>query len=114
MMEEKELSQSIAELIRLHDDVLARIFALQTLLEDLEVLSPKQVQQRTDELRKQFAADLEARFAAHQEKTNAAEIHLVPGMDTRAIAVGGKSNQARSGRNATCKRKFWNQPRNLD
>ncbi len=36
MKDDKELSQSIAELIRLHDDVLARVFALQTLLQDLD------------------------------------------------------------------------------
>jgi hypothetical protein len=45
----EEVTQAIAELIRLHDGVLARVFALQTLLQDLGVLSPKQVQRRTDE-----------------------------------------------------------------
>ena len=38
----KDVTHDIAELIRLHDDVLARVFALQTLLQDLGVLSPEQ------------------------------------------------------------------------
>ena len=62
----KDVTQDIAELIRLHDDVLARVFALQTLLQDLGVLSPEKVQQRADELRKQFALDLEARLGAKE------------------------------------------------
>ena len=57
----------MAELIRLHDDLFARVFALQTLLQDLGVLSPKQVQRRTDELREQFAADLEAQLAQRKK-----------------------------------------------
>jgi len=64
-------TQSIAELIQLHDDVLARLFAIQTLLQDLELISPEQVQRRTDQFRKQFAADLEARLAAIRKKTPA-------------------------------------------
>ena len=72
---DKEVTQAIAELIRLHDDVLARVFAMQTLLEDRDLISPEEIQRRTEEFRKQFAANLEARFAAHQEKTDtAAEI----------------------------------------
>ena len=66
MKDDKELSQSIAELIRLHDDVLARVFALQTLLQDLGVLSPEDVQQRAEKLRKQFALDLKTRLAAEE------------------------------------------------
>jgi hypothetical protein len=46
-------------LIQLHDEVLARVFALQTLLQDLGVLSQEKVQQRAEELRQQFALDLE-------------------------------------------------------
>ena len=63
---DKDVTQDIAELIRLHDDVLARVFALQTLLQDLGVLSPEKVQQRTEHLRKQFARDLEARLGADE------------------------------------------------
>jgi hypothetical protein len=55
-------------LIRLHDDVLARVFALQTLLQDLALISPDEVDQRTEQLRKQFASDLEARLAARQRE----------------------------------------------
>jgi hypothetical protein len=73
MMEEKELSQSIAELIRLHDDVLARVFAVQSLLQDLELISPDEVERRTEQFRKEFALDLEARLAARQAKTDAAK-----------------------------------------
>ncbi len=73
MMEEKELSQSIAELIRLHDDVLARVFAVQSLLQDLELISPDEVERRTERFRKEFALDLEARLAARQAKTDAAK-----------------------------------------
>ena len=67
-----DVTQAVAELIQLHDDVLARLFAIQTLLQDLELISPEQVQRRTDQFRKQFAADLEARLAALQEKTDTA------------------------------------------
>jgi hypothetical protein len=60
----KDVTQDIAELIRLHDDLLARVFALQTLLQDLGVLSPEKVQQRAERLRKQFTLDLEMRLGA--------------------------------------------------
>jgi hypothetical protein len=60
----QDVTQDIADLIRLHDDVLARVFALQTLLQDLGVLSPEEVQQRAEKLRKQFALDLETRLVA--------------------------------------------------
>ena len=73
MKDDKELSQSIAELIRLHDDVLARVFALQTLLQDLELISPEEVERRSEQFRKQFASDLEARLAAHQARTDVAK-----------------------------------------
>lgn len=72
MKDDKELSQSIAELIRLHDDVLARVFAMQTLLQDLNLISPDEVERRTQEFRKQFALDLKARLAARQSKTDSA------------------------------------------
>ena len=62
-------TQDIAELIRLHDDVLARVFALQTLLQDLGVLSPENVQQRAEELRRQFALDLETRLGAEESRS---------------------------------------------
>jgi hypothetical protein len=62
----QDVTQDIADLIRLHDDVLARLFALLTLLQDLGVLSPDKVRQRTEELRKQFALDLEARLGAEE------------------------------------------------
>ena len=71
MKDDKEFSQSIAELIRLHDDVLARVFALQTLLQDLTLISPDEVERRTEQFRKQFAVDLEARLVARQAKTDA-------------------------------------------
>ncbi len=71
---DKEVTQAIAELIRLHDDVLARVFALQTLLQELDLVSRDEVQDRTDQFRRQFASNLEARLAALQEKTVAAEI----------------------------------------
>ena len=61
---EKDVTPDIVDLIRLHDDVLARVFALQTLLQDLGVLSPEEVQQRAEKLRKQFALDLETRLVA--------------------------------------------------
>jgi hypothetical protein len=73
MKDDKELSQSIAELIRLHDDVLARVFALQTLLQDLELISPDEVERRTEQFRKKFALDLEARLAARQGRTDMAK-----------------------------------------
>ena len=66
---DNKVTQAIAELIRLHDDVLARVFALQTLLQELDLVSPDQVQDRTEQFRRQFASDLEARLAALQEKT---------------------------------------------
>jgi hypothetical protein len=66
LKKDKDVTQDIAELIRLHDDVLARVFALQTLLQDLGVLSPANVQQRAEQLRKQFARDLEARLGAEE------------------------------------------------
>jgi hypothetical protein len=62
----KDVTQDIADLIRLHDDVLARVFALQTLLQELGVLSPERVQRRVRELKKQFALDLEARLGAEE------------------------------------------------
>jgi hypothetical protein len=62
----KDVTQDIADLIRLHDDVLARVFALQTLLQELGVLSPERVQRRVTELKKQFALDLEARLGAEE------------------------------------------------
>ena len=62
----KDVTQDIADLIRLHDDVLARVFALQTLLQDLGVLSPEEVQQRAEQLRKQFALDLETCLGAKE------------------------------------------------
>ena len=61
---DKDVTQDIAELIRLHDDVLARVFALQTLLQDLGVLSSEKIQQRAERLRKQFTLDLEMRLGA--------------------------------------------------
>ncbi len=73
MKDDKELSQSIAELLRLHDDVLARVFALQTLLQDLDLISPDAVERRTEQFRKEFALDLEARLVARQAKTDAAK-----------------------------------------
>ncbi len=73
MKDDKELSQSIAELIRLHDDVLARVFALQTLLQGLDLISSDEVERRTEQFRKQFALDLEARLAALQAKTDSAK-----------------------------------------
>lgn len=66
MNDDRELSQSIAELIRLHDDVLARVFALQAVLQDLSLCSASEVQERTDQFRKKFGGDLEARFVALQ------------------------------------------------
>ena len=69
-----EVNQAVAELIRLHDDVLARLFAMQTLLQDRDLISPEEVQRRTEQFRKQFGADLEARFAARQEKTVLPEV----------------------------------------
>jgi ABC-type dipeptide/oligopeptide/nickel transport system ATPase component len=55
----QEITQTIAELMRLHYDVLARVFALQTLLQDLDLLSLQQVQRRTEDYRKKFASDRE-------------------------------------------------------
>jgi hypothetical protein len=72
MKNDKEFSQSIAELIRLHDDVLARVFALQTLLQDLNLISADEVERRTEQFRKQFALDLEARLVARQAKIDVA------------------------------------------
>jgi hypothetical protein len=72
MKDHKELTQSIAELIRLHDDVLAHVFAMQTLLQDLDLISPGEVERRTEHFRKQFALDLEDRLAARQRKTDSA------------------------------------------
>ena len=66
MKNNKDVTQDIADLIRLHDDVLARVFALQTLLQELGVLSPERVQRRVTELKKQFALDLEARLGAEE------------------------------------------------
>ena len=66
MKNKKDVTQDIADLIRLHDDVLARVFALQTLLQDLGVLTPERVQRRVRELKKQFALDLEARLGAEE------------------------------------------------
>jgi len=63
---EKDVTPDIVDLIRLHDDVLARVFALQTLLQDMGVLSPEDVQQRAEKLRKQFALDLKTRLAAEE------------------------------------------------
>jgi hypothetical protein len=63
MQDNKDLKQAITELIRLHDDVLARTIALQTLLQDLDLVFPEEVQHRTNEVRKRFALDLEARLA---------------------------------------------------
>jgi hypothetical protein len=73
MKDDTEPTQSIAELIRLHDDVLARVFALQTVLQDLDLISPDEVERRTEQFRKKFALDLEARLAARQERTDAAK-----------------------------------------
>jgi MEDS: MEthanogen/methylotroph, DcmR Sensory domain len=83
-------------LIRLHDGVLARVFALQTVLQDLGVLSPRQVQRRTDELREQFAADLEARLA--QKKTDLTPQPRMSGrssfsMDAQTAAILAEPNQ---------------------
>ena len=69
MKDDKELSQSIAELIRLHDDVLAHVFAMQTLLQDLDLISSDEVERRTEQFRKQFALDHEARSTARQRPT---------------------------------------------
>jgi hypothetical protein len=77
------VDHTVAELIRLHDDVLARLFAIQTLLQDLGLILPEEIERLTEQYRKQFAADLDARFAARQEKTDAAAIHLVPGVDMK-------------------------------
>jgi hypothetical protein len=65
----QDVTQEIGDLIRLHDDVLARVFALQTLLQDLGVLSPEDVQRRAEKLRKQFALDLEARLVAEESRS---------------------------------------------
>ncbi len=65
----QDVTQDIADLIRLHDDVLARVFALQTLLQDVGVLSPEEVQQRAEKLRKQFALDLETRLVAEESRS---------------------------------------------
>ncbi len=73
MKDDNELSQSIAELIRLHDDVLARVFALQTLLQDLKLISSDEVERRTEQFRKQFALDLDVRLAAREAKADAAK-----------------------------------------
>lgn len=70
MKDDRELIQSIAELIRLHDDVLARVFALQTLLQDLDITSAEEVERRTEQFRKQFATDLQGHLAARQGKTD--------------------------------------------
>jgi hypothetical protein len=72
MKDDKELSQSIAELIRLHDDVLARVFAMQTLLQDLDLISPDEVERRAEQFRKEFALDLEVRLAARQRTMDSA------------------------------------------
>jgi len=72
MKDDTELNQSIAALIRLHDDVLAHVFALQTLLQDLDLISPDEVERRTEQFRKRFALDLEARLAARLKKTDSA------------------------------------------
>jgi hypothetical protein len=71
MKDNIELSQSITELIRLHDDVLARVFALQTLLQDRDLISIDDVERRTEQFRKRFALDLETRLATRQEETDA-------------------------------------------
>ena len=63
MNDDRDLRQAITELIRLHDDVLSRIIALQTLLQDLDLVFPEEVLYRTNEVRKRFASDLEDRFA---------------------------------------------------
>ena len=72
MKDDKELSQSIAELIRLHGDVLAHVFAMQTLLQDLDLISSDEVERRTEQFRKQFALDLKARLTACQKKIDSA------------------------------------------
>jgi hypothetical protein len=66
LKDKKDAAPDIADLIRLHDDVLARVFALQTLLQDLGVLSPERVQKRAEELKKQFALDLETRLGVEE------------------------------------------------
>ncbi len=105
----------VVELIRLHDDVLARLFAIQTLLQDLDLVLPEEIQRRTEQFRKQFAADLDTRFAAHQEKTDATAIHLMPEVDAknqsgrREIETSSTETELRSKCNA--QGKFANQPR---
>jgi hypothetical protein len=76
------VDHTVIELIRLHDDVLARLFAIQTLLQDLGLILPEEIQRLTEQFRKQFAADLDARFTARQEKTDATAIHLMPEVNT--------------------------------
>lgn len=71
MKNNEDVTHAIADLIQLHDEVLARVFAIQTLLEDLGLVSSDEVRQRTEQLRKQFELDLEARFAALEEKSDA-------------------------------------------
>jgi hypothetical protein len=68
---EQDNTQDIADLIRLHDDVLARVFAIQTLLQDLGVLSPEEVQRRVEKLKKQFTLDLETRLGAEESGSRA-------------------------------------------
>src|ERR1700722_12881078 len=89
----------MAELIRLHDDVLARVFALQTLLQDLELLWPKQVQRRTEELRKQFAANLEFQLATLPKKPDLKSEPSKPGrssfgMDPQTVAILAEPHQS--------------------
>lgn len=115
MKNDTVVDRTVVELIRLHDAVLARLFAIQTVLQDLDFISPEEVQRRTVQFRKQFAADLDARFSAHREKTDAAEIHLVPEVDTknqssrREIEPSSTETELRSKCNV--QGKFGNRPR---
>jgi hypothetical protein len=54
------VSQAIAELVHLHEDVLAHLFAFQTLLQDLGLISASQASDRIGHFRQQFSEHSDA------------------------------------------------------
>ena len=51
------VNQAIAELVHLHEDVLAHVFAFQTVLQDLGLISASQASDRIGHFRQQFFSE---------------------------------------------------------
>ena len=72
--ESLEFSKAIAELIEMHESLMAHVFSIQTFLQDQGLLRPVPVDRRAGKFRKQFAKSRKKQLKRLEKKLSAERV----------------------------------------